>query len=804
MAPYKKYNVIGKDFPPPDLVAKVTGKAKYAEDFRAEGMLFAKLLLSPMPHCRVRRIDTSKALALPGVEAILTYDDVVKPQDPLAETPLTNEPLYEGAPILAVAAVSEAVAAEAIEKIKLDLEPLPFVLDPLDSLRPGGPNARVGGNIIKDRKELKELKWTAKDFAEAGEDQLPLAEPEEEWSVGDLEAGFAQADLVLDETFVHQSLTHHPLEPRSCMAYWQNGKLYIHPSTQSVMRTVPVVAQQVGIDPSQVVVINEYTGGGFGSKIAGTINMAIPALLAKKTGKPVMHRVTRSEEAYIGRARPGFQARIKMGFRKDGRVTAIDMYVVQDNGPFGRQGDIGTAGRAAHLCYTPLAMRFRGVSVLTNTPPRSPQRAPGGVQIQSMTEPMLDRAAKRLAVDRLAMRRINAPDNNTLYGSDQHKVTSAFVREAVDKAAQAFNWEEMKKLSGQRKGTKVTGVSAVVGTYVAGSSGYDGLMIVKPDGKLYVHQGLGNLGTHSIADTARPAAEVLGLDWSQVEIVWGNTGAHVPYSCVQAGSQTTHAHTRANHAAATDLKRKLQEIAAKDLGGSPQDYEVGGGRVYHKGNRSRGLSFAKAAERSVALGGQYDGHELPEKINDFTKRSAAALTGSGLMGVAKDEYPQGGDLWAFCIALCRVEVDVETGEVAIKDYKVVADVGTVLNPRSLGAQLHGGAVQGFGTALAQKWIYDPQWGVPFSNRFYIARPPTILEVPLEMEWTAVEIPDPHTPVGAKGIGEPPIVAGAAAVLCALQDALGELPLNRTPVMTDMILNTLESQPQPYRALKVHV
>jgi len=804
VAPDKKYNVIGKDFPPPDLVAKVTGKARYAEDFRAEGMLFAKLLLSPMPHCRVKRIDSSKALAVPGVEAILTYDDIPKPQDPLAETILTNEPLYEGAPILAVAAVSEEVAAEAIEKIKLDLEPLPFVLDPLDSLRPGGPNARTAGNIIKDRKELKELKWTAKDFADAGPDQLPLGEPEEEWTLGDLEAAFKQAELVLDETFVHQSLTHHPMEPRSCMAYWQNGKLFIHPSTQSVMRTVPVVATQVGIDPTQVVLINEYTGGGFGSKIAGTINMGIPALLAKKAGKPVMHRVTRSEETYIGRGRPGFQTRIKMGFRKDGKVTAIDMYVVQDNGPFGRQGDIGSAGRVTHLSYTPLAMRFRGVSVLTNTPPRSPQRAPGGVQIMAMTEPMLDRAAKRLSVDRLAMRRINAPDGNTIYGSDQHKVTSAFVREAVDKAGEAFKWEELKKLSGQRNGTKVTGVSAVLGTYVAGSSGFDGLMIVKPDGKLHVHQGIGNLGTHSIADTARPVAELLNLDWSQVEIVWGDTGKGVPYSSVQAGSQTIHAHTRANHAAAMDLKRKLQEIAAKDLGGVPENYEVGGGRVHARGNRSRGLSFAKAAERAIVLGGKYDGHELPEKINDFTKRSATALAGSGLMGVAKDEYPHVGDSWSFCVALCRIEVDVETGELVVKDFKVVADVGTVMNPRGLGAQLHGGAVQGFGTALAQKWIYDPQWGVPFSNRFYTARPPTILEVPLEMQWAAVEIPDPQNPVGAKGIGEAPIVAGAAAVLCALQDALGEVPLNRTPVMTDMILNTLESRPQPYRALKVHV
>ena len=232
-------------------------------------------------------------------------------------------------------------------------------------------------------------------FADAGEGLMPMGEPEDEWTVGDLEAGFAEAEVIVDETVFHQSLTHHPMEPRSCMAYWQNGKLYIHPSTQSVARTGPVVAGAVGIDPADVVLICEYTGGGFGSKIVGSINMAIPALLAKKTGRPVMHRVTRYEETYFGRARPGFQAQVRMGWRKDGRLSALDMYIVQDNGPYGRQGDLGTAGSVASLSYQPLSMRFRGVSVLTNTPPRSAQRAPGGVQITAMLEPLIDRAARQ-------------------------------------------------------------------------------------------------------------------------------------------------------------------------------------------------------------------------------------------------------------------------------------------------------------------------------------------------------------------------------------------------------------------------
>ena len=553
-----KWKLIGEDIAPPDLVAKITGKAKYAEDFRAEGMLFAKVLASPMPHARVTRIDVAAALRMPGVEGVITTEDLPPNDNPYAERALTMEPLYEGEAILAVAAVDETTAAEAIERIEVDLEPLPFVVDPLDSLRPDGPDARVGGNsFVREEGEthLRSVKWSAETFDNNG-DGLAMGEVNAEWEVGDIEEGFAEADFVIDETIVHQSLTHHPLEPRSCMAYWQNGKLYLHASTQSAMRTVGAVARGVGIDADDLVFVAEYCGGGFGSKIAGTVNMPIPALLARKTGKPVMYRVTRAEENYFGRARPGFQARVKMGWRADGRLTALDLFIVQDNGPYGRQGDMFTAGTIGSLAYTPLTMRFRGVTVLTNTPPRSAQRGPGGVQVVTMLEPLMDRAARQLDVDRVAMRRINAADHNTKFGSGQAALTSAFVREAIDLGAELFDWEAKSQMSGQRNGTKVTGVGVAVSPFVGGSIGFDGLAILKEDGKLYVHQGIGNLGTHSVADTARAAAEVLDLPWEQVEIVWGSTARHLPYSSIQAGSQTTYAHTRANYAAGLDAKRK--------------------------------------------------------------------------------------------------------------------------------------------------------------------------------------------------------------------------------------------------------
>ncbi|MEO5739720.1 MAG: molybdopterin cofactor-binding domain-containing protein, partial [Vicinamibacterales bacterium] len=289
-----KYKLIGQNYVLPDLVAKVTGRAKYSEDFRADGMLFAKLLLSPLPHARIRRVDASAALAMPGVVAVITGEDIPKPSQPmqlgeaaaqrantLPEVALASEPLYQGEPIVAVAAIDEVTAADAIEKIKVDYEPLPFVVDPMVTLRPGGPNPRAEGNVWRPP-QVQEMKISAAEVAELDAGRIPLLENTPiRWQVGDVEAGFKNADYILDETIVHQSTGHQPMEPRTAMAYWQNGKLYLHGSTQSVARTVANISQWVGIPQEQVVVISEYTGGGFGGKIPGAQTMAIPAILSK-------------------------------------------------------------------------------------------------------------------------------------------------------------------------------------------------------------------------------------------------------------------------------------------------------------------------------------------------------------------------------------------------------------------------------------------------------------------------------------------------------------------------------------------
>ena len=810
--------LIGQNYTPPDHVAKVTGRARYAEDFRAEGMLFTKLLLSPMPHARVRSIDTAAALAMPGVKAILTADDL--PDLNGAERALTNEPLYAGEPILAVAAVDEFTAAEAVERIQVDLEPLPFVTDPLDSLRPGGPNARLTGNAWLPAPpgaqgpaaapSLETIKWEAADFAQEDEAaRLPMGRALEEWSYGDLEAGFASAALVLDETFVTQSTAHHSMETRSAMAYWQNGKLFIHASTQSVAQTRGNIARWVGIEPTDVMLICEYTGGGFGSKGGGAVSMSIPALLSKKANAPVMMRITREEESYIGRSRTNLAGRARVGFAKDGRITALDLFIVQDTGAYGPLGDHRSAGLAASLIYQPPAMRWRAVNVLTNTPPRSQQRSPGPMQANGIVEPVITKAAKQLGIDQVQIRRMNSPEGQALFGpvlpsGQRNHVTGAFVKEALDRGAAQFNWEERKARAGKRQGSKVRGVGVTVGPHGAGSIGWDAIMTIRPDGRLYVQSGVGNLGTHSVMDLARVAAEVLDMPWEKVEVVWGDTGKHLPWTCMSVGSQTTHGMTRANMAGAQDARRKLQELAALELGGSPESYEVAGERVFRRGSPSIGMSFAQAARRAIERGGRFDGHELPEDINVMTRQSAASLAGLGLMGVAKDTYPRDGVTYGFVVGFAEVEVDVETGGVTLIDFVGIGDVGTVINPRSLLAQIKGGACLGIAHALFQKSVVDPRYGVSLGDRFHYSKPLTILDIPRTMHTEAVGLPDPGTPVGAKGVGEPPVGAGYGAVMNAIADAVGEDVFRRAPVTSDIILMSLEHGRRMHEPLRAHV
>lgn len=796
------YNIIGKNFTPPDVRAKITGKAKYAEDFTADGMVYIKMLLSPMPNANVTNIDASEALAMEGVIDILTADDIPPPPPP-ANPMLTNNPKYVGQPILAIAAETESIAADALEKIKLEYEALPFTLDPLVSLYPGGPDVFEDINSTTRGFETKKIKWTARDFAEAGDDKLPMGEPSKEWTYGDIDAGFENAAYIIDETFVTASNSHHSMEPRSSFAYWQNGKCYLHGSSQSQSFMMPGLSRMLGIPTKDIVYIAEFCGGGFGSKGNPYPTMVLPAHMSKKIGRPCMLRITRAEEYYLGSARSGFQGNVKLGFDKNGRILAADLYIIQQNGPNAGFPDLASAGGAVSLVYTPQSMRWRGIPIMTNRPPCGAQRGPGQNQMAVVVEPLLDKAAKELGIDRLKIREINAPDHDAKYDGKQGDITSSYLPEALAMGADRFNYADKIKRSGEKNGSKVIGVGVGQAYHSAGASGFDGLLCIKPNGKLHIHSGVGNLGTYSYATTPRVAAEVLGFSWENCVVEAGDSSKNLPWVLGQFGSNTSFTTTRTNYAAAMDAKLKIQEIAALDMGGNAEDYDLTNETVFSTSDPSKSMTMADIAARAIELSGKYDGQEYPDDIFMLTKEAVQGVAGGGLVGVAKDKIPLTGTVPALATGFIMIELDLETGKYEVLDYVGTADCGTVLHPQGLDQQIRGGAIMGIGMAAMEKAVYDPQNGLPANVGFYQSKPPSILDVPSDMITQAVDKPDPQNPVGAKGIGEPLMGCAASALVCAITDALGGHYFNRTPIMPDMIINAAAGQPQSYKKLQVN-
>jgi xanthine dehydrogenase molybdenum-binding subunit len=661
------------------------------------------------------------------------------------------------------------------------------------------------------------LKWKEEDFANAGEGQLPFGQTGADWSfpnVAAVDAAMKKADLIIDETFAGNSTGHQPLETRTAMSYWLNGKCFMHCSTQSTQNTHAGFARSLNgsfgntlkVTTDDVVLISEYTGGGFGSKIPGSINMIIPALLSKKANAPVMHRITREDEHYIGRARPALTSRIKVGFRKDGKVLAIDGIALSDSGPYNAQGDAGTAGTTISLLTQPEAMRWRSMGVATNTPPKTSQRAPGGMQGVGIIEPILAQAARKLGIDEVEIHRINAPAGKAKYGPaagprGQAYVTSCFLHEAIDKGVELFNWEEKKARSGKRVGSKVRGSGMAMSAFSGGSIGFDGLIIIRPDGKMQIQSGIGNHGTHSVFDVHRVAADIIGIPWEDCEVVFGDTSKNLPNTCISAGSQTTHAMTRAAHAVGTAAVAQLQEMCAQAYGGSPESYKVANGKVTGNGHT---LTMAQIGKKAVELGGKFDGHEAIPGINAYTQHSVTALAGQGFIAAARDAYPHDGQTQSYCVTFAEVEVDVETGKYQILEIAGVADVGKVMNPRSLQGQAFGGMTLGIGHTISQKWVYDQHYGVPLAKRFYQNKPVTILDKPIEMKFAAVDIADPETPVGARGIGEPPVGAGYGAIMNAIAAAVGDNVFRRVPVLPDIILTGLEAGKPAHERLTAHI
>lgn len=806
---------IGFDFIPPDIEGKVTGEIKYAEDYKREGMVFARLLTSPLPAGRVVSIDASEALRMDGVVGIFTADDL-PPVAPPGNPALASEYVtYVGQPILAVAAITEEIAESAIAKIRIDFERRDFVVDPIESLSPGGSNAYPEGNVLVRTTEegpegtpirgaeIHDIKWpqSAIDAIKSGKEPVG-AEFTTEWAFGDVDAGFADAAAIIEEPFVTIGYPHHSLEARTGMAYWENGKCYFHGSSQSQSANNAGLARMLNIDLADLVFINEATGGGFGSKIGPYPFMAITGNFSRVLNRPVQLRITREQEFYIGSARSGMQGWIKIGVKENGKIAAVDLVIVNDGGASGG-GSGNSSAQHVTVAYQPESMRYRGISVYTNTTPRGAQRGPGQNEMAAVLAPMTDKVAAAINMDRVRLRMVNAINSDGFQGGSQGPVTSAFVREALDQGQRLFGWDDKLNLPKQTTGSKVRGIGVGLGYHGAGGRGYDGLLRIGPDGRLYIHSGVGNLGTYSYVGTCRAAAEALQMPWDKCDILHGRSDRHLPHSSGQGGSNTIFTHTRTNWVAAQDAITKLKEIAAADLGGNADDYEIGDERVFLSSDSSQGLTYAQAAQRAMQLGGKYSGQEFPDDINPLTQLAVQGLAGTGLIGVAKDNIPGQGQPPGLIIGFCEIEMDTQTGKFEILDYAAIADCGTVVHPKNFDNAMRGGAVWGLGMANLERHVYDPQNGLPANTGLYQSKPPTYMDVTVDSKVGAVNIPDPQNPTGGRGIGEPTQGASAAALASAISNALDGHLFNSAPTTTDMIIDHLAGNDYSTKSLKTN-
>ena len=486
---------------------------------------------------------------------------------------------------------------------------------------------------------------------------------------------------MLDETFVTPDVSHQTLEPRSAMAYWQNGKVYIHSGTQSTAQTRPAIARWLNIDAEKVVFISEYTGGGFGSKVTGGVTMIIPALLSKKTNAPVMMRISREEETFIGRARPGFQGRMKVGFSKEGRILAVDMFVISDNGPYDAQGDSPTSGHMVSLLYQPQAMRWRGVTVLTNTPPRSAQSSPGGIQGISIIEPIIAKAARKLGLDQVAIRYINCPEGKAQYGPPVQGASARYQRISQGRPPTRrwkFNWQEERIARNPKRVVRVRGVGVSLGCYVGALS-----VLWTPGDHARWPRALpvqiGNLGPDPVIDVHRAGAEVLGVPWGQCDVVWGGTSSIFVHVRVER---------QPDYHAMTEPLRRGDGCRAEAAGdGEEPGRQTGGlpdGERARCRNGSAGMTLRRPrsawsnwAENMVAM--------RRRPTSWVTKTSIAAMAGQGLVAAAKDKYPRDGITHSYVASFAEIEVDVETGKYYIVDFLAYADVEHGNHPaRSVG------------------------------------------------------------------------------------------------------------------------
>jgi len=747
---------VGLSIPRADGAEKVTGKTEYVADLKPKGMLHAKLLRSPHAHARIKRIDVSKAKALPGVRAVIVAADIpgLKKKAPTrAHAVLAiDRVVFVGQPVAAVAADEPAIAEEACDLIQVDYEVLPAAVDPLDAMQVGAPPVAEAGTEA-DTSEALAHSGVAAAKSEAKPSKAVNISQQAKINRGDLAKAFAESDVVIEKTYripmVHQGY----LEPHAALAQWdQQGNLTLWSSTQGSFNTRSEVADILGLEENQIKVIPMECGGGFGGKIRALCE-PITAVLAKATGRPVRYVMTRREELDAGNPAPQVIIKLKTGCKRDGTLMALDADTIIESGAFSGAVLTMSAVFIASVYKLPV-FEVRGFEVLTHKPSIAAYRAPTAPHTFFAIDSQMELMAQALGVDAVEFRMRHLMQEGDPMANGQ-KWQSNGAKQVLARIAEHPLWKNRKAWSAQsgKNGRGLCGTGLAVGGWIPGLQPTGATVRLNPDGSLTVLTGQVDIAGTNIA-LAQIAASAYGLDLDKVKITTGDTDV-APMTGLSAGSKTIYTVGTAVLEAAKDARKQTLQIAAAEMEAAVEDLEIEDGRVVVRGVPDKGVTLAS----------------IGKKGNLYMSKVPPVL------GVSHPAFAVQAP--AFAAELAKIEVDPDTGQTTIHDFVVVQDAGKAINPLGVEGQMQGGAVQSIGIALTEAMMYDKN-GRLMNPSLLDYRKLTAADLP-NIETIIVEVPAPAGPFGARGVGEPPIVPAPAALANAVHDATGvrltELPLS---------------------------
>ena len=735
------YKVVGTRPVRHDGTDKVTGRAVYGTDMLLPGLLHAKVLRSPHAHARIRSIDTRRAEAYPGVKAVVTGRDlarnfedkvedlgeeIIRTKHLFAGVLAQDKVLFHGFPVAAVAAVDVHAAEEALELIEVDYEVLPAVFDVREAMKEDAP-------LVHDD-------LTTTSLGEKTDKKSNIAQHFQH-VLGDVEAGFEEADVVVEREFTTGMVHQGYIEPHNATVFWNaDGQLTIWCSNQGAFGVRDQVAKILNLSVSKIRVIPLEIGGGFGGKIKAYLE-PVAALLSKKTGRPVKMIMTRTEVLQATGPTSGSYIRVKMGATRGGKLLAVQAYLAYESGAF-PGCPVGAGARCMFAPYHVEHALIDGFDVVVNKPSTSAYRAPGVSNAAFAGEVVIDELAEELGMDPLAFRLKNAAREGTR--RPDGPINKRIGQEEVVKATMEHP-HYTAPLEGPNRGRGVAS-----GFWGNGGGISSACASVNADGTVSLVEGSIDIGGTRTA-VALQLAEVLGLAAEDVKPTVGDTDA-IGYTGVTGGSRTAFATGWASYEAAQDIKAQMAERAARLWEISEDDIESEGGIFKSKSDPSKSMAFKELAGKLDQTGGPVVG------------RATAKPSG------------QGG---AYAAVIVDVEVDPETGKVEILRATIVQDAGKAIYPPYVEGQMQGGVAQGAGWALNEEYVFDEK-GEMRNASFLDYRMPTCLDLPM-IETVIVEVPNPGHPYGVRGVGEVPIIPPPAAIANAIYRAVGvrmtELPMS---------------------------